>query len=60
MWGFSAMSHHSLHKELLDLVGIPFAPLPLLAILDSTGTRTLLRAGEAGEEGGKKLIVTDM
>ena len=49
MWGFSAMSHHhSLHKELLDLVGIPFAPLPLLAILDSTGTRTLLRAGEAG------------
>ena len=34
-------------QELLDLVGMPFAPLPLLAILDSTGTRTLLRAGEA-------------
>lgn len=56
------MSHHgALHEELLDLVGIPFAPLPLLAILDSTGKRTLLRAGEAGKKGGQKLgVVTDM
>ncbi|CAL1164095.1 unnamed protein product [Cladocopium goreaui] len=32
--------------ELLDVVGIPFAPLPLLAVLNSKGERSLLRAGQ--------------
>lgn len=58
--GISWKTHKGLRisraaEALLDAVGIPFAPLPLLCVLRADGHRTLLRAGEELAERGRWL-----